>query len=274
MKKNESDRRILPLMGIRNCRDLGGIPVAGGKVVRPNCLIRCGRLWDMTGSDRRYLLEQSRLRAVVDLRNDQEIREFPDPALEGVRYCQVSILPGLRPGITREENGLSPQEKYLHYIDGLGPGGSRQLLEGLYPEMADLTAVEQLRLFFQILLEAEEGSVLFHCTSGKDRTGICAALILAVLGADENQIFSDYLYTNEQTAPEREALCQSLRQHGASETQIDQVRTLESVDRAYLIAFFHEIQRKYGSVTLFMENELGIGAYERQCLYTRFLQDS
>ena len=40
------------------------------------------------------------------------------------------------------------------------------------------------------------------------------------------------------------------------------------------LAFFHEIQRKYGSVTLFVENELGIGSHERQCLYTRFLQDS
>lgn len=272
MVKEDNARLVLPVEGIRNARDLGGIPAADGKRVRPHRLIRCGRLWNMTGNDRVYLRE-TKLRVVVDLRNEQEIREFPDPPLEGVCYHRVPILPGLRPGITREENGLSPQEKFLQYIDGLGPGGSRELLEGLYPEMAGPEAVEQLRSFFQILLETREGGVLFHCTSGKDRTGICAALILVVLGADENQVFSDYLYTNEQTAREREQLCHTLAQWGATEAQLCQMRILESVDRAYLTAFFREIRHRYGSVADFVAGELGLGPAEQRRLRAQFLEE-
>lgn len=93
------------------------------------------------------------------------------------------------------------------------------------------------------------------------------------MGADENQVFSDYLYTNEQTSREREKLCHTLAQWGTTESQLCQMRILESVDRAYLTAIFREIQHRYGSVKEFLSGELGLGPADQRRLRAQFWEE-
>ncbi len=171
--------RWLPIEGCVNFRDLGGYRNHTGQTVRWRRLFRSDALQDMTATDAAYAIEELDVRLVVDLRN-------PDEA---------------------ERDGKGP-------LPDLGAGYTHHplLRERGFPPFTGGDVVERLSSTYQWLIhnsgsrvadavnaiaEADGSSVVFHCSAGKDRTGLLAALILEVLGVDAETIRADYLLTNE-----------------------------------------------------------------------------
>ena len=76
--------RVISLDGALNVRDLGGLPLKDGRYVKKGKLIRSGRLSDLTEQDKNILVHDWNVTTIVDLRNEQEISEHPDAALDGV----------------------------------------------------------------------------------------------------------------------------------------------------------------------------------------------
>lgn len=259
------------LDGVQNARELGGLPLANGRSVRRGCLIRSGRLSDMTEQDRLLLSEQWHVTHILDLRNQQEAAEHPDLALPGAQYCFLPVFSSKEIGVTREDGNRDIAEKAIAVATMHRGGGARRLLEGIYPKMVlEENCLQQIRRFFGILLDNEEGAVIWHCTSGKDRTGVTAALLLSALGASWETVIEDYLQTNEQVRDYREGLCRAMQERGAQDDLIEEIRVLESVDRRYLDNCRQLIEQRYGGMEAFLEVQLGLTPERRSRLQEKY----
>ncbi len=126
--------------------------------------------------------------------------------------------------------------------------------------------IDRIRDFFDTLLTQKEGSLIWHCTSGKDRTGVLGVLLLLLLGADIESAKEDYLYTNIQNHKYRENLLERMRNRGAEDDVIEEMRILESVDWLYIESFLKSLNDNYGSVDLFLKNKIGLDIEQRNKL--------
>lgn len=262
----------LPLEGVLNVRELGGLPLRDGRIVAYGKLIRTGRLSEMTSEDKEKLTKQWNITTIVDLRNDQEVAEHPDPEWEGVDYYQVPIFPGIASGISKEDGGaMTMEQKLLFLASRYSNGRASKLLNEMYPKMVrEDFCVQGIRRFFELLLEQEEGALIWHCTSGKDRTGLTGALLLHVLGAEWDTIVQEYLHTNQQIREYREHILEVLRKNQIDVETIQQVTILESVDLAYLEHCWQAMTEEWGSVDDFLEKRLGLTPDKRQCLREKY----
>lgn len=255
-----NSNRILHLQGVLNARELGGLPLKNNRVVKHGKIIRTGRLSDLTVDDRRQLKDIWRVTKIIDLRNNREASEYPDIEVEGAVYQQISIIPGELDGISRQDDGMDPIDRAIIRAVNLHKnGGAKGLLEGMYGQMAaDEYCADRIKDFFDMMLDLEDGSFIWHCTSGKDRTGVTGGLMLYVLGADMETIKEDYLYTNIQNRQHRETVLDMMKVKKASDIRIEEIRILESVDWAYMESFFEGIKTKYGSIETFLLQRIGI----------------
>ena len=264
--------RVIPMEGALNVRELGGLPVSGGRMIRHGSLIRAGRLSDMTLQDKENL-QKWNLTKIIDMRNNQEVFEHPDPELPGVTWVQLSIFPGGAAGISREDNGETLMDKAMRLAEMYSGGRARKLLESMYPRMVqEAFCVGQIRTFFRLLAEHEGGALAWHCVSGKDRTGLTGALLLYVLGASRETILEDYLYTNEQIREYRMTLLDGLRERQVDPEKIEQIRVLESVEEGYLDRCLTAIVETYGSLETFIDDHLGITEEVKKVLRDKYTE--
>ncbi len=219
--------RKLPLPTVENCRDLGGIHTEQGRMVRPGLLVRSANLHDARHDDLETLAHRG-ISNIIDLRTNPERDLKPDRLLEDWSFyalptfretkalrLQLRDIVGISNIIdlrTNPERDLKPDrllEDWSFYAlptfretkalrlqlrDIVTRPGT--FIEDLYPRLVlDDAAVACWKRMFRLLID-EPGGYLFHCTQGKDRTGIAAALILAALEVPEDVIRDDYLQTN------------------------------------------------------------------------------
>ena len=262
------DKRVIELAGALNVRELGGLRVSNGRKIKSGKLIRSGRLSNLTEEDIKILNSKWNVTTIVDLRNNQEISEHPDVEIEGATLKKISIIQGEKAGISREDFGMDIIDwAIMRAKDLKEAGGSGEFLEKMYGQMAEENRCQKkIRDFFESLMEHQEGSFLWHCTSGKDRTGVTGALLLYALGADMETIKEDYLYTNEQNFQYREKLLEKMRKRGAEEDVIEEMEVLESVDWAYVEKFFDMLKKQYGSIDQFLEDQIGLTNEKKKLL--------
>jgi protein-tyrosine phosphatase len=170
-------KRHIVLDGICNLRDLGGYPAAGGST-RWRRILRSDSLHDLRDRGIDALVEAG-LSKVIDLRDASEITPQPSPfnAHRSVRYAHVPIFAHL---------------DLRAHLAGAAQAGD--VLLKLYCEV--LTQRQPaLSEALSAIANAEPGAVLFHCTVGKDRTGVLAALVLAAVGVKPDDIVADYALT-------------------------------------------------------------------------------
>ena len=173
----------IKLKGAKNVRDLGNIEAEDGKI-RNHKILRGDSLDKLTKSDVELLIRKYNLKNIIDLRSTQEKRERPDIYCPQLNYIEIPIFDRRTPGITHEK--------------GYNNGQSHIDMTNLYKEVLTGEYLKSVsRVIKKIMkLSEEDGSVLYHCSVGKDRTGIITAIILAILGVDGEDIVDDYLFTN------------------------------------------------------------------------------
>lgn len=175
-----AESRGVTLEGATNFRDLGGYRTTAGHVVRTGLIYRSDSLQDLTPVDVERLLDL-RLGEVLDLRSSREVEVFGTTPLtdHGVQRHHIGFLAEpLAAPVAGEPSEPGDHEAIAaHYLD---------LLEGAKPSV---------RRAFTSMAEAQTHAVVFHCTAGRDRTGLTAALLLSLLGVDEETIATDYQLT-------------------------------------------------------------------------------
>ncbi|MBB6486327.1 tyrosine-protein phosphatase [Rhizobium lusitanum] len=170
--------RHLPVNGTYNVRDLGGYR-AGAKTTLWRRVLRADGLHRLDEEGMASLVGEG-VRVVIDLRNATELEHQPNPfsCNEAVRYHNISLFDTLAPSYKPGTDTLLDL-----YIQALRE--RRQAIAKV----------------ISLIAEGDEDTVLFHCTAGKDRTGIIAALLLATAGVDTAEILEDYALTGRMIAP-------------------------------------------------------------------------
>ena len=159
--------RRLILSKTINTRDLGGYPAAGGKITAYGRFIRSDVPFEVSGQDIEILLNNN-INTVIDVRNDDEVIKKPC-ALKNVNQFQYY--------------------HYKVYGDGKIPTSVKDVPFS-YFEIVD---EQTLMLHIMKTLSTAKGGVIYHCTAGKDRTGVISALLLALAGVQKSDILADYL---------------------------------------------------------------------------------
>ncbi|WP_323611556.1 tyrosine-protein phosphatase [Erysipelothrix enhydrae] len=231
---------------IRNFRDLGGIPVKGGHV-KYHKLLRGGPLYDLDETTIAHLINEYHLKTVIDLRSDREIEEKPNMVIDGVEDVHLDIM-------TKAQQNADPEKMALKYRREISTehmkGLNRLFVESHY-------ARDEYRTFFKYLLNNKEGSLYFHCTAGKDRTGFAAAQILKILGASDEEILADYLETNTMTHElvEKELAGFKVKEN-LTDDQVDNIRGYMTVDTSYLKEAWDAIKEIYGDFETYVSKGL------------------
>lgn len=227
--------------------DLGGIRNKENKVIKKNMVIRAASL-NKIGKIDILKLKKHNLSKVIDLRTSVELEEKPDVKIEGVKYIHVPIFKEKTVGITHEiENNKIEVLKNMPNM------------QELYSTMVtDEYSVMQLKNTINEIVNSDNFSVLFHCTAGKDRTGVVAMLILSILNVDINEIIKNYLQINK-TQKLKGNILYLLIKRITKDTELAlKGRNLCVVDKEYLMAAIKSIEDKYGNMDNFIKNQLGI----------------
>lgn len=252
--------RPVALDGVCNVRDLGGYPVREG-IIRPGSLLRGADLSALTPEGQQQLAQLSVSR-IIDLRTDSEVTQAPDKYPDSARLVRLDVLKAVMQG-----HSADPKEM----VARLGQRDPTQILLEVYRAfVTDAACLEAWRGFFNILLEAEDGAVYFHCTAGKDRTGFAAALVLLALGAKTELIVADYLLSNRYRAEENQRLLAKFMAF-APDKRPEEILTLLEVQEAWLQNALNAIDDGYGSADAFLRDALGIGTQERRRLTERLV---
>ncbi|MBR1702800.1 MAG: tyrosine-protein phosphatase [Lachnospiraceae bacterium] len=247
---------------LNNTRDLGGMLTQGGCRIKFGKLIRSGHLFAASESDKVSLFD--RVSLIVDFRTDKEREEKPDPVPEHTACLHLPIIKSLTEGITREKAAVEATVKDLSH----DPEEARQYMMHMYTNFVTSEfAVAQYAEFMRLLCEEREGAVLWHCTAGKDRAGFAAVLILEILGVSREDIFEDYLLTNECQKEEVAGLIQMIqKQNSGNAVSEEALRFLFSAKEEYLMALYQKIDEIYGNFDNFAQKGLRIDRKKQELL--------
>lgn len=242
-----NDRKI-KLRGAKNARDLGGIKTLDGRVIKKNRLIRCNDLSRLTKNDIKILTTEHQLKAVIDLRTATERSESPDAVMMGVRSLHIPVFSEQTMGVTHEEN-IDKREMINHLPD----------LCALYATMAsDEFCKKELASSLHEIINTTDGAILWHCTEGKDRCGVLSALVLAMLNVSRDDIFDDYLLTNDAASANATKYYFLVTVFMRRPDKAKEIRRLFSAERDFLEAFYKTAEGESGTMEGYIREALGV----------------
>jgi len=249
-----SKHNLIPFEGIDNARDLGGFVTADGATVRRRRLIRSSKLSDVTKNDKRVLVEEYNVRKVIDFRASIEKQHSPDVIIPGVEYIELPVFEESVSGVTHERR----PSVLLEGKDGMASLHPDQMKKAYKRMVEDEFSRSQYRKFFDILLENNEGSVLWHCTMGKDRTGLATVFLLSALGVPRESIISDYLMTNQYCADRVDRIVAEVLSRMEGEMDPATCRAFFCAMPEYIDEALRLIDEKFGSMEEFLSTEIGL----------------
>ncbi|MFJ9737363.1 tyrosine-protein phosphatase [Streptomyces sp. NPDC101166] len=253
------------LAGVRNFRDVGGLPTADGRKVRHGVLFRSGHLAHATGEDAAFLASLG-LHTIFDFRNAADLRlEGPDVELPGVRNVNLP-LSDPADGAEFWKMVRDGDIDQLRRILGDGKAAGRMIAS--YRSIITQRTAEHSRVLHA--LAEDSVPVLMHCAAGKDRAGLSVAVTLLALGVERDAILVDYLESNAKHRRYK------VRRSGASaDTYSPEVMELLGplfdARAEYLTAALETIEATWGGVDPYLEQGLGLTEQTRERLRERLL---
>lgn len=268
-------QRAIACDGIENARDMGMLVMQDGQTVRTGMLVRSGNLSQATDNDVAVLKEKYHLTDVFDFRFEAETNAAPDRIIDGVSYTHLSTLPtafiqgfsSSRPDSTKMDTRDMAAMLMKYAFDPKAQTMARKL----YPAIVtDSTAQHYYGAFLRGVLRAE-GGVLWHCSQGKDRAGWASAFLLAALGASRETIVEDFDLSNQSYTPAIEAMTDRVKGKEGSEEAVAFIRAMVGVSKENFEATLDLIDQRYGSLSAYIENQLGFSKEEQQQLRAKYL---
>ncbi len=239
-----AERRVV-LEGAFNFRDLGGYQSIDGRRTKWGRIYRSDGLARLTASDR-AVLKQIGIRLVCDLRAPAEVKKSPDrlPEDSAIEYLNFPIVSGNFDTVTAHEKIKKGDIDWLT---------EDYMIKG-YINNIDAYATTWTALFEHLAAPASY-PLVFHCTGGKDRAGVCAALILLSLGVSEETVIYDHGLSNEFLADILPKLYSYFSSFGIEKENLLPYLT---APRAAIIALLDHIRQTYGSAVDYLKNKAGV----------------
>ncbi|MER7925412.1 tyrosine-protein phosphatase [Streptomyces sp. NPDC096057] len=253
------------LSGVRNFRDVGGLPTVDGRRVRHGVLFRSGHLAHATEEDAAFLGSLG-LHTIFDFRNasDQKL-EGPDVELPGVRNVN---LPLSDPADGSEFWKMVRDGEMEQLREILGDGKAAARMIASYRTIVKERTAEHS----QVLRSLADDSVpaLMHCAAGKDRAGLSIAVTLLALGVEREAIVTDYLESNAKHRRYKVRRSSSSAA-GYSPEVMELLSPLFDARAEYLTAAFETVEETWGGVDAYLEQGLGVTPEIRERLRERLL---
>lgn len=270
-----SEEQSLNITTIENARELGGYKTQDGKTVRKGVLLRTAALTDASVDEVNGLIENNKLAAIIDMRAGYERLSDPEPTFEGVAQYNFQIMDEQM--MAQRAAGISdilydPNVDPLTRMSAVLKSGV--ISDQMYVEfLQGQVGKEGFKDFFRVLLETPEGSaVLWHCTNGKDRTGVAAMLLLGVLNVDEETIMEDFMLTNTFFEEEISAMRKQLEPYIQDKEKMEEMLVVgRGVYAPYMQNAIDYIKENYSDIPGYVKTELGLtdaDIAKLQALYT------
>ncbi|MFF8914297.1 tyrosine-protein phosphatase [Streptomyces sp. NPDC015032] len=256
------------LAGVRNFRDVGGLPTVDGRRVRYGRLFRSGHLAHATTEDAAFLGTLG-LHTVFDFRNAADHRlDGPDVELPGVRNVSIPLSDPadgaefwqmVRDGDLDQLRSVLADDK-----------GTNRMIASYRSIVRDRTAEHS-----RVLHALAEDSVpaLMHCAAGKDRAGLSIAVSLLAVGVERDAIEADYLKSND--AHRRYKVRRSdTPAEGMSAEVMELLNPLFGTHADYLAAAFDTIEETWGGTDRYFSEGLKLAPETRERLRGRLLDEA
>ncbi|WP_217145941.1 tyrosine-protein phosphatase [Streptomyces sp. AC627_RSS907] len=253
------------LAGVRNFRDLGGLPTVDGRRVRQGVLFRSGHLAHATEEDAAFLASLG-LHTIFDFRNaaDQKL-EGPDVELPGVRNVN---LPLSDPADGAEFWKMVRDGDLDQLREILADDKGAQRMIGSYRTIIKERTTEHSRVLHA--LAEDSVPALMHCAAGKDRAGLSIAITLLALGVEREAVVEDYLKSN--AAHRRYKVHRSSSAASAYSPEVMELLSpLFDARAEYLAAAFETVEETWGGVDAYLEKGLRVTPETRERLRERML---
>ena len=251
--EGQQRRRDVALEGAVNFRDMGEYSTTDYRSTVRGKVYRAGDISKLTDADMEEL-KRRKIYTVIDFRSEADAAAAPDRLLPGANYISLPA------GSVSAADIASLIEKHNSGMDAM---------VALYSDVSHFR--DKYRQFFrQLILLPDTSALLFHCSTGKDRAGIAAALFLYTLDIPIETIISDYLASNHFRLNENQKNIDCMvNEHG-----IDRKMAAELMDAnpRYLESMFQALRRQHGSIDSFLSKELGINEIVKYRLREKFLQ--
>jgi protein-tyrosine phosphatase len=236
--------RHLPMTGGYNFRDLGGFRTKEGRFTKWGRLFRADELSNLTNEDIKYL-SSIPITSVIDFRAKNESKRSPDKLPGTVHFTYpIAITPGnlSSEGIQANllKTNIDSQMKYMNRLLVSNP-----------------VCVRAFRIFFAIVQNNLSAPLIFHCSAGKDRAGMAAALVLFSLGVDEETVMQDYLSSKIYLSDKYDAFI----------AKYPRAEPIFTVKRMFLQAGINQIKRDHGSIMNFLTKVLKVDIVRMRRLY-------
>ena len=238
--------RLVALEGALNWRDLGGYPTADGRVTKWDRIYRSDGLDQLTDADLDVIAELG-IKLVIDFRVDREVDQNP------------SRLPD-HPELRRQRLPIGGDEvegKSIVEIirDGELKPYTIEEMAGVYERLLE----EFAPTFGEVIGHAVDPAnhpMVFHCTAGKDRTGLMAMLLLGALGVSDDDIVRDYELTTHYRSNKRLAvLGPELEKAGVD---LETVRPYLTAQAPVMAATLARLRRDHGTIETFLLSRAGV----------------
>ena len=271
---NKLKLQLLGLEGVPNARELGGYVLPDGGIIRHGLLLRGGSLSNASARDKQRMCTDYKVSHVFDFRTDMELQIFPDPEIAGAKH---TWLPTIDPEMEKLGTATLPGEAYRNLPVYLSAHASspqvQEIARHIYTDMVvnEYTQL-QYAAFLQSIINTNGGAVYWHCSQGKDRTGLGAAFLLAALGADRRLIVSDFDLSNAFYQNEVDALIEKIHGSGGGIEEEKVIRTFVGVNTDYFIDALDLIDKTYGSLEKYLSEQLCLTDDDRKILKERYIE--
>ena len=239
-----SERRV-PLEGSVNFRDLGGYETADGRRLIWGRVFRSDNLGRLTDRDVNYVQKMG-IRLVCDFRTPAEVKKMPDRFPLG-DDCKSLHLP-IQHGEYDPANTFERIEK-----GDIGWLTEEFMIKGYIKNIENFAPVWST--FFNHLADRSNRPLVFHCTGGKDRAGVCAALVLLVLGVSEETVIQDHGLSNMYIAGVLKGIYEKIKSLGV---EPEKVAPYFTAPKSSIVALLKHIRQTYGSASDYLKNKAGV----------------
>ena len=265
-KGKETPGQSLGIASVANLRDVGGYTTRDGLVVRTNLLYRSNQLIRISPDDLRKIAALG-LRNVYDLRTAEERAVHSDELPPGVNSVWLNVLADGGQGAPAQLGKLMQNPREANAV--LGAGKAEVLFAQAYRDILSLPSAK--KAFRRLLIEIarrENLPALFHCTTGKDRTGWAAAALLSLLGVPEDIVLRDYLRSNDYILPAYQKEIDAFTAAGGDPAIPSAIL---GVRPQYLKAALEEMRTGYGTIEDYFSKALEIDAAGQRALRDLYL---
>lgn len=257
----KTTQKDIVIKKVYNFRGIDHIKNVEGRTLKEGKLYRSGHLHQLKKKSFDKL-ESLGIKKIIDLRNSKEIAQKPDHLPNGIIYKNYSAF--------EDEGDQLDQAKKLVLKGKVNGSDADKRMLDFYKDYVTENP-ETIKKIINEILDSDH-PVLYHCTAGKDRTGIITALILTILKFDNETIYNDYLLSNHyrnKLVQKRLGLANNLH-FLYPKMDIKVLEKLSWVEKDYLDAAFNEINTKYGSTDAYIQQVLGISENKRQEYIQKF----